>query len=177
MSFLISLVLLFHISFNDGSSANNYEDVRDRYFEALRNTDIALALYEEDYENMQEKDALLLAYKGALEAVLTKTTWNVFKKMNYLRQSSSTLNKAISLDPKNVEVRFLRMAVQCEIPSYLGYSENIEEDRKYILHHIADFNFEKLDPKIQCEIMKFFTNCDRFNKSEIFVLKKSMASK
>lgn len=167
----------FQLFFNDGSSVNSYEDVRGKYFEALRNTDIALSLYEEDYENMQEKDALLLAYKGALEAILTKTTWNVFKKMSYLRQSNSTLNKATRLDPKNVEVRFLRIAVQCQIPSYLGYNENIEEDRRYILHHIEDFNFQELDPKIQYEIMKFFINCDKFNKQEIFQLKESTATR
>jgi hypothetical protein len=33
-------------------------------------------------------------------------------------------------NPQNIEVRFVRLALQLRMPSFLGYSGHIEEDKK-----------------------------------------------
>jgi hypothetical protein len=45
-------------------------------------------------------------------------------------------------DPQNIEVRFVRLALQLRMPSFLGYSGHIEEDKKTLLHALKN-NFVK----------------------------------
>jgi hypothetical protein len=43
------------------------------------------------------------------------------------------LSEAIKKEPKNLEIRFMRYICQEKTPSFLGYKENLEEDKKFIL--------------------------------------------
>lgn len=175
MKFLVLISLFLSANFFEGPASSTYDGVRIKYFAALKDSEKALHLYEEDYEGIQEKDALILAYKGALEALLTKTTWNFIKKISYLKESRTTFDKAYKLDPNNVEVRFLRLAVESQIPSYLGFSEHVDQDRKFVLSHLNQFNFNELDSDIQEEILSFFINCEEFNSADIRKIKTQLA--
>ena len=54
-----------------------------QYLTALRDYLNALKVYEA-FLKVEEPTAKILAYQGALEAIMTKTTSNIFKKMSYL---------------------------------------------------------------------------------------------
>jgi len=45
------------------------------------------------------------------------------------------IDAALGLDPENVEIRFIRLSVQKNAPSFLGYNSNIKEDSDFIKKH------------------------------------------
>jgi hypothetical protein len=60
-----------------------------------------------------------------------------------------TLSKAIAADPANPEIRFLRFSIQYYVPAFLGFSKNLDEDKKVIVQH-----FEGLKQVYSDELVK-----------------------
>ncbi|MBC7451291.1 MAG: hypothetical protein H7259_07355 [Cytophagales bacterium] len=76
-------------------------------------------------------------YVGMVESMLAEHTSNPMKKLSYFNEGKSKLEKAIAALPLDVELRYLRLMLQLNVPSLLGYSGNISSDRAYIVQHIA----------------------------------------
>ncbi len=158
------------------AQANNIGELRQQYLKALHDCEYAPSVYQK-FQSIEDPTAQMLAYKGALEAIMTKTTWNVFKKLSYLRSSEASFQEAIRLAPNNVEIRFMRMAVQYEIPEYLGYSDDMEDDRKFIVDHIEEFNPAEFSYGTLTEIFGFMKKCGRFTSEQIEKFKGILALK
>lgn len=116
-----------------------------------------------------------MAYQGALEAIMTKTTWNIFKKMSYLNKSEESFKRAVKLAPNDIEIRFMRLAVQYEIPEYLGYSRDMESDRKFIVQNIASFKAQSIPIALRQQIVGFMFRSMLFTPSEIEKFKLTLA--
>jgi len=155
--------LLVHTVF---AIPENLEDLRARYMIALHNHEKVEEVYK-FFLTVEEPSAKAMAYKGALEAIMTKTTWNIFKKMSFLRDSEASFNQAIQKSPNDVEIRFMRLAVQHEIPEYVGFSKDMETDRKFIVNHIEEFNVSTLPQQTLSEILSFMKRCNRFTSDQI----------
>ena len=140
-------------------------DVRAKYLVALHDCQFAEETYEY-FLSIPEPSASIIAYKGALEAILTKTTWNPFKKFAYLKESKISFSKAVEMDPNLLEIRFLRMAVQYEIPSYLGFSDELKVDLAFILENYIKFNPKKYSAEVLNEIIGFVDKCQYFSGEE-----------
>lgn len=171
--FTLTLLSCFLIGF---SQKENLKELRNEYIEALHDCDQAARVYGLFLE-VDNPSAKVLAYRGALEAIMTKTTWNLFKKINYLNNSELSFKKAVEKSPSDVEIRFMRMAVQYEIPEYLGYSENIEEDRKFIVKNIDNFDTATLEHETLLEILAFMKRCNHFTSDQIERFKGILALK
>lgn len=148
--------------------------LRAEYLKVLKNHETAPEVYEK-FKSVANPSAKIIAYTGALEAIMTKTTWNVFKKVSYLRKSEASFNQAVQIAPKDLEIRFMRMAVQYEIPSYMGFSEDMEADRKFIVNHIEEFNPSNFDQYTLNEIFRFMKRCERFTPEQISKFKGILA--
>ena len=84
------------------------------------------------------KNNLLLGYKGAVELGMARHHPNPFKKMGYFGDGKEWLEKSISIDPESIELRFLRLTIQTNLPTFLGYSDEKEKDKAFVLNHIED---------------------------------------
>lgn len=88
-----------------------------------------------------EKNPLFLGYKGCATMMMAKHVFSPFSKMSYFKKGKQMLESAINSDNKNYELRFLRFIAQTNMPSFLGYNNDIEKDKEYILNyysHIKD---------------------------------------
>lgn len=177
MKFLITILLSIFISVSSLIANDSIlEKLRPEYMKALHDFEFAPAVYEK-FEAVENPSARLLGYKGALEAIMTRTTWNVFKKIGYLNKSQISFNKAVEIDPNNVEVRFMRLSVEHEIPGYLGYSSHMKEDKEFVVKHITQFNPSKMDQQILKEILAFVKKSGHFSNTEILLFEGFFASK
>lgn len=82
------------------------------------------------------ENRLLLGYKGAVEMGMARHASNPFKKMGYFSKGKEHLDDAINRDTADIELRFLRLTIQVNLPSFLGYSGNIESDKTYVLKNL-----------------------------------------
>ena len=115
----------------------------------------------------ESPSALQLAYMGATEAILAKPGWNIFKKLQHLRNSRSYFTQAIEHDMTDLEIRFLRLSVEHHIPGYLGFSKNIEKDKGVIMSNINLFRKKNLPQEIIDYIIRFSIDSGIYTTEEV----------
>ena len=81
----------------------------------------------------RERDALVLGYKAASEAIRARDA-SMFNKLTYVQDAARTFDQAVGLDPHNPEIRFLRFSVESNLPAFLGLSKHVDEDKGLLLH-------------------------------------------
>lgn len=115
---------------------------------------------------------LILAYTGTLEALKAKHSWNPYQKLKYVARSQKTLEKALKMEPANLEIRFMRFSIQHYTPAFLGYSKELIEDRQMIIKQFGKKNFGKADAAFRASIAKFMITSDRCTPEEVKLLRK-----
>ncbi|WP_426061442.1 hypothetical protein [Hymenobacter sp. B1770] len=96
--------------------------------------------------NYKDRDALVLGYKGAAEAIRARDA-SMFNKMSYVQDAARTFEQAVSLDPQNPEIRFLRFSVESNLPAFLGLSKHVDEDKEMLLNAALKHPKSGLDPE------------------------------
>ena len=81
----------------------------------------------------KDRDALVLGYKAAAEAIRARDA-SMFNKLSYVQDAARTFEQAVGLDPKNPEIRFLRFSVESNLPAFLGLSKHVDEDKELLLN-------------------------------------------
>lgn len=105
---------------------------------------------------------VLTAYKACGWMMNAKYAINPLDKWNFFSKGKTLLQKSVSKAPQNVEIRFLRLAMQSKCPSFLGYSEDIPKDKNFVLQQ-----FKSLDDTELKNLMKgFLEKSDILSPSE-----------
>lgn len=94
----------------------------------------------------RDHDALVLAYKGASEAIRARDA-SMFNKLTYVQDAAKTFEQAVNIDPHNPEIRFLRFSVESNLPAFLGLSKHVDEDKQLLLTATLHHPNSGLDPE------------------------------
>jgi len=116
------------------------------------------------------------AYQAAAEALIAKYSWNPISKIQYLNNSKSLLSQAISLDNKNIEIRFLRFYIENSLPSYLGKNQNSKEDKQVIIDNLEALKSMELGNDIMKYIIDYITSPAVSTEEEIEAIKMKITS-
>lgn len=172
---ILLICFLFFSSFSiyDDSYSLQLNDVRMGFYNAVQDSQQAEVLLKKINE-IKPKSALITVYNGATCAIMAKNKWNPFSAVKLLKKSNEEMNKAVKYSPENLEIRFIRFAVQKNIPSYLGFSENIDEDKKYLIKHIDSFYNPKLSKEMRDYILWFMTEQGGYNEKQIKLIKEKL---
>lgn len=172
--FLLLCFLLFsNFSLYDDSYTSQLDEVRMGFYNAVHDSQKAESLIKR-IKMITPKSALVTVYSGATCAIMAKNKWNPFSAIKLLKKSNEEMNKAIKLSPTNLEVRFIRFAVQSNIPSYLGFSENINEDKTYLIKHIDAFYNPKLSKEMRDYILWFMTEQGGYSERQIKLIREKL---
>lgn len=122
-------------------------------------------------ESQSKNSAILMGYKGSAIALMAKHSYNPYKKIKYFNEGKSLLEKAIATDPDNVELIFLRFAIQTNVPSILNYNQNIRSDKVFLYSMLEKKAIEDYDLKVR--IKNYLIKCneltlDKKEKIKIF---------
>lgn len=88
----------------------------------------------------QNMDPLHMGYKAGATMMMARHSYNPFSKMSYFTEGRRMLEQAISRDKSNAELRFLRLAIQTNIPDFLNYSDNISTDRIFLENAVQEIS-------------------------------------
>ena len=119
-----------------------------------------------DFDKSPPVDAVLKAYYGASTAAAPACISNPAKKITYFRKGKQLIAEAVRLNPDNFEIRFLRFATQSKTPSFLGYDQNIEEDKRFLLANLEKGRKAISNNRIFARISDFLAASDRLTKIE-----------
>lgn len=109
----------------------NLDVVRSNYDKVVSNKNLCKRTIAELTE-AKNVSATHLAYLGGLQTIWANHVFNPFSKLNTFKQGKKNIEEAIKKEPDNVEIRFIRLSVQKNAPSFLGYRSNINEDTEFI---------------------------------------------
>lgn len=118
------------------------------------------------FEKSNPADAVLKAYFGASAAASPACLSNPAKKISYFNKGKKLLSEAVKSKPDNYEVRFLRFATQSKAPGFLGYNDNIREDKDFLITHVSDAEMSIKNKIVFSTILNFLIKSDEVNQSE-----------
>lgn len=87
----------------------------------------------EELELSKEKSVIALAYLGAYQTVWANHIFNPLTKLATFKKGKKNIELAISKEPENIEIRYIRFSVQKNAPSFLGYNSHLKEDRDFLV--------------------------------------------
>jgi len=127
----IGLFLL--IIFTNVMFAQNLKDYRTLLQKGENSEVAAKKLIEKSSMAFSEtKQPIYAGFLAVGKFFMAKHVFNPLKKMSYFNEGKNTMEAAIKSDPKNLEVRLMRLITQESVPKLLGYYQNIEEDRNFL---------------------------------------------
>lgn len=95
-----------------------------------------------------EQTPLFLAYLGALQTIWANHVFSPVSKLKTFNQGKKNIEKAVSSDKDNAEIRFIRLSVQKNAPSFLGYNSMIKTDEAFLKTHRTKITSELMQSKI-----------------------------
>lgn len=110
---------------------------------------------------------VLLSYRGACEMIQAKYVFNPLSKLKKFNDGKMMLEKAISRDSSNLEIRFLRYSIQKNLPSFLDYKGNIIADERFLLEKTSESN----DNELKEIIVNYLAATNAFTAAELKKLK------
>ncbi|WP_421941327.1 hypothetical protein [Pedobacter sp.] len=169
--FLLFSVLFVFKSAQGQLSGKEITVLKSDMVKAVENSRLTDSLFSR-LDRLPNKTALITGYLGTLEALKAKHAWNPYNKIKYVSRSLKTMKKAIAMDKENMEIRFMRFSIEHFTPSFLGFSKDLDVDRKEIVKHYQNHNFGLADETLVKNVAKFMVESKRCTAEEVKVLKK-----
>lgn len=127
------LILFFH--FMIPTSETVIIEIRDLYEQAPLNESAYIKL-KKMLETAKLDNALSEGYKGATSMIGAEHVFNPITKLNRFNKGKKLLEKAVRNDVNNLELRYLRLTIQTNLPKFLGYSNAVEIDKQLIIKNL-----------------------------------------
>lgn len=147
-------VVLFFISIATLLFKLNVSSVRKEYKEAVLSKEKTELLYNKLAIVSKSDNKVLVAYKGAVTALMAQYELGVKNKKEKLKEGISLVEYAVETKPNNIEVRFIRLTIQQNIPKFLKYNKDREEDEQFVLDKINSVQSNELKNYINDYILK-----------------------
>jgi tetratricopeptide (TPR) repeat protein len=130
----------------------------------IKANEMLLKLREDAPEN-----ALIEAYYGSTLVLLGRDAVKILERADKAQEGLDVLNRAVSLDPNNKEIRWLRGNICLRLPeSFFHCSETAIEDFTFLLNHYKE-NSNYLTPKqvreVQQNLSKAYQNAGKPDKA------------
>src|ERR1700744_1989742 len=106
--------------------------IRQQLMQALNSSKATDSLYNKLSSN-KNPSPVVISYIGALEALKARYAWDPYSKLKYLNHCKRSFTKAVTADPHNIEIRFLRFSVEHNVPGFLGYDKHLLADREEMI--------------------------------------------
>lgn len=173
---LIRQALLFLLLiYNTSVWANSIDEIRNKFRSAIESPANTEKLGEY-LSKINKSDPIVLAYSAAVEALKAKHDWNPIAKRKYMTLYEKQMNEAVRRMPNNMEIRYLRYSIQYNVPSYLGYSNNLSEDKKIIIDSFINKKFTSSNKNLIMDVYAFMLETKSVTTSEKIKMDKVIKS-
>lgn len=157
------------------SEATSLDEIRKSFRTAIESS-TATEKLSSDLNKIKKPDAVVLAYKASVEALKAKHAWSPFSKLQYMESHRKLMDHAVQLMPENMEIRYLRYNIQYNVPSYLGYSSNLLEDKKFIVDAFIQKKFNTNNKTLINDVYTFMVKSNSVNADEKLKMEKVLRS-
>jgi hypothetical protein len=120
------------------------------------------------------EDAVLISYKAAAHAIKAKFATNPLKKLKFIKASARIFEEAVQRNNKDLEIRFVRYAVETQTPAKIKLSKHVEEDKNMLMQAIRDYPKSGFHPdvaRLARDFLKQNCSCSEEEKKELEAFK------
>lgn len=143
------------------SSEHNLSEVRSLFKSASFDKQACVKLIY-SFKNQALVNPVFTAYKASGLMMNAKYVGNPLDKLSTFSKGKNLLEQTVTKEPSNLEIRFLRLTIQSNSPTFLGYSDAIPRDKKFVLQSV------KLETDIELKnmIVAYLQKSDILTASE-----------
>lgn len=152
-----ALLILYISTFTAGTSSTDLGSIRELYVKASTDEEVHSKLVS-TLEPVEQGSPILFGYKAAAHMMSAQYTYNPYSKYRYFKEGRSMIESVIRSHPNDVELRYLRLSIQLNLPEMLNYSENINEDKNFLLQEFKSLSDPSLKNRIR-ELLIHFELC------------------
>lgn len=167
MKAFLASCFLFLVSVSAFAQELTLEQVRKKYPLATKDETVCEELYTALNGKGEGKD-LICGYTGCVTMLKAKYCVNPFSKLEYFKDGKKLLEDAIEKNKNNIELRFLRFAIQENLPALLNYDDNLDEDKSYMMKYLPMLEL----PELKKAIASYMIKSERTSEKEKAALKK-----
>jgi hypothetical protein len=149
---------IFILSFSLAGNSQSLIQIREQFYRAQVSGESADSFYSKTQSVTANASALMIGYKGMASFMLCNYSYNPYSKLKYFNEGKNLLDKAISMSSDNTELRFLRYTIQKNVPSFLGYNSNLNEDKQFVTKKISSEEFRIADSDLYNRMVKYFSS-------------------
>ena len=145
---LLITYIIISTTYCYSNSSIKLPDLRQRFEEAAFKQNICSQLIT-DLEKIYTTNQIYKGYLGVTKIMMANHQDNIFTKWKYFRDGKKLLEESIAKEPNNIELRFLRLGIQLNVPSYIGYKSHIIIDKQFIVDSYKKIHDDHLKITIQ----------------------------
>ncbi len=167
------LVILIPLLLVLSSEAQSLLEVRKNFHDAVMEPKRT----KEFHRYLKESEltsATINAYRAASEAMMARVVWNPISKLAQVIKYAEMMENAVMSDKDNIEIRFLRLSIEYNIPKFLGMSKNLEQDTDMIVKNLSDVQNMDLDPSYGRYILSFLETTKLCTDQEMLTMKQGL---
>lgn len=160
---ILTFLVLFIIPFSLLANGSVVRELRNKFYSAS-NRIISVEEYKKSIDSLKEfKTPVFKGYESMYFMLISRQKWNPYLKYSNFLKGKELLEEAIKMEPKNVELVYLRYCIQRKLPGFLNYSDMINVDKLFIL---KSWPFIK-DNDLKEKIKTYFID-HKIEKQELF---------
>lgn len=164
----IALVMLLLLAVKAYATEPDLEKVKSLFENAAQSSHAADQLLKLLLPIDSSSAAILICYKGAAEMMQAKYGYNPINKLKRFKNGKKFIEAAVRKEPENIEIRFLRFAIQTNLPAFLNYRADIEKDKNYLLAKLKETKNKKLKQTI-CKYLAVSKHCSAEEKAQLTI--------
>lgn len=126
----------------------NVVEVRNLFYRAAKSEAAADSLFAQMQQISELDGPAMMGYKSMSHFMVCYHSINPYTKYKYFLSGKGLMEDAVKKYPDDIELRFLRLTIQLNVPSFLGYSNDITSDKKMILSNAGNIKDEDLFKRI-----------------------------
>ncbi len=134
MKRFVTLLFLVVLSFSL-SAGNDLASFRKDFQQVTDKSSAESFLKEEIAVGDLKEKITINAYKGVCKMMMAQYVSNPISKYSWFNEGKDMLEQSIKMN-RNVENIHLRLMVQMNAPSFLGYSNQVEKDVAYLIKNL-----------------------------------------
>mgnify|MGYP001361208171 CR=1 FL=1 len=153
MKIIISSFFFFINTVTVNAQELDIINVRNLYYKAVESNEVIHEL-KNVVNNYKNDTCLIIGYTAATHMLQAKHSIDPITKYKWFVKGRNLFEETIQKNTQSIELRFLRYSIQKQLPSFLNYHSEIENDRDFILSNLVNIDDNDLEKKIT----SFLTN-------------------
>ncbi|WDF56558.1 hypothetical protein [Mucilaginibacter sp. KACC 22063] len=175
LKYFAGILIVLSVSISFSVKAQNTDTWRLQLRRAIDSEAVTDSLFDK-LDKVSPKPPLVGGYLGALYGLKAKYTWNPYSKLKYVDNAQDAFAAAVKKDPHNMEIRFLRLSVEVNLPAFLRMSRHVDEDRVQIIEQLQAKNYPGNNNRdLTITIIKYVMENGRCSPEEIERLNEQLA--